>query len=353
MEKQELKRYHRQIILEEIGIKGQQSLLDASVLVIGAGGLGCPLLLYLSAAGVGKIGIIDDDIIEESNLQRQVLYQEKDLGKPKASCAAQRLSELNSQLVITPYTTRLDKRNAELIFAEYELIIDGSDNFETRYLVNDTCVLLGKPFISGSIFRFEGQVSTFNLDGGPTYRDCFPEAPEEASSCAETGVIGALAGMIGSIMAQEAIKVICRTGSSLSGRLMILDSLHMDIQQYDISPPETLTKKASPRKPSAQRQQTTQQQQIAGQSSEIQLEELQSWRLGNENFQLIDVREPYEFEEYNIGGTNVPLYELHDLMETLPLDKTLVFACKNGSRSRIAAKLATEKTKQKVFTIKI
>ncbi|EDM36780.1 thiamine biosynthesis protein (HesA/MoeB/ThiF family protein) [Pedobacter sp. BAL39] len=374
MENQDFKRYNRQIILEEIGFSGQQKLADASVLVVGAGGLGCPLLLYLGGAGVGRIGIIDEDLVEESNLHRQVLFKQDDLGHPKAACASIKLKELNSSVQTDVYTFRLDHSNAMDIIKKYDLVIDGSDNFETRYLVNDTCVVLEKPLVSGSIFRFEGQVSVFNVNGGPNYRDCFPEADPESESCSVSGVIGPLAGIIGSIMAQETIKLICGFGELLSGKLLVLNGLTMDVQQYkiirkSIANDPTIALNKVDTEPTTQHKQSDPgrdqgvkmiQNEAAGEVSaakyigqitEIEISELQKWQRDGIPFQLIDVREAYEFEEFNIGGISIPLYDLQARMDKLPSDKAIVFACSHGIRSMIAARLMHKQTDQQLFTV--
>lgn len=221
----ELQRYLRQIMLPEIGLEGQQKLQQAKVLVVGAGGLGCPVLQYLAAAGVGTIGIVDDDVVDVTNLHRQILYTMADLGKHKATTAAEKLSLLNPYIQLHPITERLSADNAIKWIREYDLVIDGSDNFDTRYLVNDSCVQLDKPFVSGSILAFEGQVSVFNYQGGPTYRCLFPE-PSEAASCTVNGVLGILPGIIGTYMANEALKIIGHIGETLSGKLMVVNALH-------------------------------------------------------------------------------------------------------------------------------
>ena len=372
MESQHFKRYNRQIILEEMGFSGQQKLADASVLVIGAGGLGCPLLLYLSGAGIGRIGIIDDDLVEESNLHRQILFQQNDIGYPKAARAAMKLKGLNSTVLTDVYALRLSPDNASEIIRKYDLVVDGSDNFDTRYLVNDTCVALDKPLVSGSIFRFEGQVSVFNVNGGPNYRDCFPEKDPEAESCSAGGVIGPLAGLIGSIMAQETIKLICGFGQVLSGKLLVVDGLTMEVQQYRItSRPvvndhNTALNKAdidqhAQRDTRRDHEHTVVQNEAVtkvsalkhhGKITEITLDELRTWKQYHIPFRLIDVREAYEFDEFNIGGINIPLYDLQARLDKLPLDKPMVFACSHGTRSKIAAKLMQQKTEQALFTIK-
>lgn len=227
LNKEELKRYNRHIILPEFGINRQEKLKEAKVLVIGAGGLGCPVLLYLATAGVGNITIIDPDTIDISNLQRQVLYTHNDIGKYKATVAAEKLLEINKYISVDAIVDQLGKQNAIELISQHDLVIDGSDNFSTRYLVNDACVITQKPLIFGSIFKFEGQVSVFNYNNGPTYRCIYPEPPAEGEvpSCSEIGVIGVLPGIIGVLQATEAIKIITGIGEPLSGKLLLYDAL--------------------------------------------------------------------------------------------------------------------------------
>lgn len=326
---QNLKRYDRQISLDEIGIDGQQKLQNASVLVIGAGGLGCPLLLYLAGAGVGKIGIIDHDVVDESNLHRQILYHIADIGQKKAEVASAKLQLLNPDLQIMSYPFLLDTENADLLIKQYDLVIDGSDNFPTRYLVNDTCLSINRPLIFGSIFQFEGQVSVFNLNGGPDYRSIYPEPPlpEDTGNCGESGVIGTLPGVIGSLMANEAIKIICDFGEVLSGKLLVFNALNNDIQYFNFSQQKTKVKHSALVKP----------------GKEISLTELEEWKTQNKAFTLIDVRENYEFEESNIGGINIPLYELNNRLDEIEEYHQIVFCCNMGKRSKIAIQLVKHK----------
>ena len=223
----ETNHYKRHLSLPLIGVEGQEKLKNSSVLVIGAGGLGCPVLQYLAAAGIGKIGIIDDDVVEVSNLHRQVLYSMADIGKSKAMVASQKISEMNPFIKICPYTLRIDAKNAEFLLKEYDIIVDGTDNFSSRYLINDACVLYNKVLVYGAIFQFEGQVSIFNFNGGPTYRCLFPEPPKSNSlpNCSEAGVLGVLPGIIGSLQALEVIKLVTGLGNVLSGRVLLYDAL--------------------------------------------------------------------------------------------------------------------------------
>ena len=237
----EKKRYNRHLILDKVGIEGQQRLKNARVLVIGAGGLGCPVLLYLTAAGVGNIGIIDFDTVDESNLQRQVLFTTEDIGKNKALAAKERLLARNNCIEITVFPEKLTTENALELFGQYDIIIDGTDNFSTRYLVNDACVISNKPLIYGAIFKFEGQVTVFNYQNGPTYRCLFPNPPKAGSvpSCSDIGVLGVLPGLIGLQQANEALKIILQIGEILSGKLTIYNALGADTTIVNITKNET------------------------------------------------------------------------------------------------------------------
>jgi len=227
-------RYRRHLSLPEMGVEGQARLLDSSVLLIGAGGLGCPLALYLAAAGVGRIGLVDDDVVDVSNLQRQVLYQTGDVGRPKVEVAAERIRALNPDVQVDVFPLRLDSSNALDIFDPYDVIVDGTDNFPTRYLSNDACVLQGKPNVYGSIFRFEGQASVFDARVGPCYRCLYPEPPPPGAvpSCAEGGVLGVLPGMVAIIQATETVKLLTGLGKSLAGRLLAYDALSMEWNEF-------------------------------------------------------------------------------------------------------------------------
>ena len=237
LSKNELKRYNRHIIMSEIGINGQKKLKSAKVLVIGAGGLGCPVLQYITAAGVGTIGICDFDFVDESNLQRQILFNTEDIGKAKAKVAAQKLSLLNPNVKIITHNQKLDKTNVLDIFKDYDIIVDGSDNFPTRFLVNDACVILGKILVFGAIYKFEGQISVFNYKNGPTYRCLIPEEPliSENISCSQVGVIGVLPGIIGSYQANEVVKIIAEIGDVMSGKILLIDTLRMEHNIIEIN----------------------------------------------------------------------------------------------------------------------
>jgi len=346
LDSQELKRYKRQIILPELGVAGQQKLKNARVLMVGAGGLGCPVLQYLVAAGVGFIGIVDDDTVDETNLHRQILYSPGDIGKNKAQVAVEKLSVLNSHVQFSAYPVRLSIQNADQLFRNYDLVIDGSDNFPTRYLINDTCAALNLPLVFGSLFKFEGQVSVFNYRGGPDYRSIFPEPPgiDEVPNCAEIGVIGVLPGIIGTYMASEAIKVICEIGEVLSGKLLCINALDgtSNIFKFSNGNNDFDQKKHSQQAGTAN-----------STEDEITAEELVYLQNNKaEEVYLVDVRENYEFEYHNIGGVNIPLYELQDRIRELPEDMTIVFYCQTGQRSKMAAQLLKEIFKAKVYSLK-
>ncbi|MCF2502282.1 HesA/MoeB/ThiF family protein [Dyadobacter sp. CY107] len=334
-EQQERKRYSRQILLPEMGLIGQEKLKAAKVLVVGAGGLGCPVLQYLVAAGVGNIGIVDDDIVDITNLHRQILYSAADIGKSKVLTAIEKLNVQNPFVRLTPHQVRLQEDNVKEIIADYDLVIDGSDNFPTRYLVNDACVELYKPLIFGSILRFEGQVSVFNYKGGPTYRCLFPDA-EEGDNCAEAGVIGILPGMIGTYMANEAIKVICEIGEPLSGKLLVMNALTNRTNIFEFSRSEQIA-------PAQKTEKTVSRNEPQSELREMKYEEFERIEASYPGqIHLVDVREYNEFEADNFGGINIPLSEIPDILPTLPPNKTIVFYCQTGKRSAQAAKLLAQ-----------
>jgi adenylyltransferase/sulfurtransferase len=349
-EKEELKRYNRQIILPELGLAGQQKLKAAKVLVVGAGGLGCPVLQYLVAAGVGTLGIIDDDVVDESNLHRQILYSPLDLGLKKALIAQAKLKLFNPHVNILAYHQRLTDQNIYTLLEGYDLIIDGSDNFPTRYLVNDACVKLNKPLVFGAIYKFEGQVSVFNYLDGPNYRDLFPEAPAagEVPSCGEIGVIGVLPGIIGTLMANEAIKIICGIGETLSGRLLCVDALSNAINIFKVNRASVSVNSDA----RADLSQDISYEPVCS-KDEVGVDELNSWlKSAKDEICLVDVRETYEFEDYNIGGINIPLDELVERLSELPADKTkVVFCCQTGHRSKQAVYLTQSLIKAQLFSL--
>lgn len=337
-------RYSRQIILPEVGIEGQQKLSNASVLVVGAGGLGSPSLLYLAAAGVGRIGIIDADKVDVTNLQRQVIYVTEDEGKSKAETAAKRLSALNPEIHIDVYPIWLSKDNARDIFSKYDIVVDGSDNFATRYLVNDACVLLNKPLVFGSIFKFEGQVSVFNYKGGPTYRCLFPEPPAagEVPNCSEIGVIGVLPGIIGTLQANEVIKIILEKGDVLSGILYMYNALTNDVQKLKVfkDPVASIVTELGT------------YEEVCETSPDIDKKTFDAWIEKHVVFQLIDVREPHEFEQKNIGGELIPMNTIKDNLNRIREDIPVIVHCQMGGRSRTVVDFLYEKGYKNVFNLK-
>ena len=341
--KDELVRYNRHIIIPDFGIEAQRKLKEAKVLVIGSGGLGSPLLLYLAAAGVGTLGIVDFDSVDDSNLQRQVLYGVEDVGSPKTEAAKKRLQSLNPFIKINTYNTRITSANILEILNEYDLVADGTDNFPTRYLVNDAAVLSGKPNVYASIFQFEGQVSVFNFkdaDGklGPNYRDLYPSPPPPGlvPNCAEAGVLGVLPGIIGSLQGLEVIKVITGIGETLSGRFFTFDALTFETRTFNIS--------RNPSNPLNGENPTIKtlidyeafcglKGDIEKPLKEISVKELYEWQVRGDDYQLIDVREPHEFEIANIGGELFPLTTITAVADKISREKKVVIHCKMGGRS--------------------
>jgi adenylyltransferase/sulfurtransferase len=339
----ELERYARHLVLPEVGIDGQARLKAASVLVVGAGGLGSPVGLYLAAAGIGRIGLADFDVVDAANLQRQVLYGTADLGRPKTEAARARLSDLNPHVTIETHAERLSSQNAREVLRPYDLVIDGTDNFPTRYLVNDACVLLRKPNVYGSIFRFEGQVSVLCVAGGPCYRCLYPEPPPpgEVPSCAEGGVLGILPGIIGTLQATEAIKLILRRGEPLVGRLVLFDALEMRFRELRVRrDPEcpicgdrpVLDRLidyeafcgASPRG----------EPEVAGSGREISPASLKKRLDRGDDLVLLDVREPLEWELCRLeAARHVPMRELPGRLDELDASRETVVYCKTGVRS--------------------
>ncbi|MEU5265739.1 MULTISPECIES: adenylyltransferase/sulfurtransferase MoeZ [unclassified Amycolatopsis] len=340
--KEEVARYSRHLIIPDVGVNGQKRLKNAKVLVIGAGGLGSPALLYLAAAGVGTLGIVDFDVVDESNLQRQVIHGQSDVGKLKAASAQESIAEINPLVKVHLHTDRLDSSNALEIFEQYDLIVDGTDNFATRYLVNDAAVILGKPYVWGSIFRFEGQVSVFWEDApngkGLNYRDLYPEPPPPGMvpSCAEGGVLGVLCASIGSIMVTEAIKLITGIGEPLLGRLISYDALEMKYREVKIRKDPDTPKITELIDYEAFCGVVSDEAASAASGHTITPAELKAKFDSGENFALIDVREPHEYEIVNIkGATLIPKDRIlsGEALAELPQDKPIVLHCKSGARS--------------------
>jgi adenylyltransferase/sulfurtransferase len=344
LSKAEQQQYNRHLILDEIGELGQLKLKKAKVLVIGAGGLGCPILQYLSAAGVGTIGVVDDDTIEKSNLQRQILYSHDDIGDFKAEVAANKLAGLNPYVNFEIYLQRLNKEIAVELFLKYDIIVDGSDNFPTRYLVNDAAILTNKPVVFGSIFKFEGQVSVFNYNNGPSYRCLYPNPPksEDVPNCSEIGVLGVLPGIIGALQANEVLKLVLGIGEILSGKLLTYNALNM--QQLILSFEKNENIKITHLE--------NDYEFFCGllkMSLEITKNELEN---NLNSYNLLDVREVYERDQYHIGGIHIPLGELDSRKLELPVDKDIVVYCKAGVRSKIAIKKLQEYFPKKLFNLK-
>jgi len=350
--KEELARYNRHIIIPGFGIEAQQKLKAAKVLVVGSGGLGSPVLLYLAAAGVGTIGIVDFDVVDDSNLQRQVLFGVDEVGKPKVEAAKRRLEALNPHINIRLYNTQLTSANALDIIRDYDVVADGTDNFPTRYLVNDACVLLNKPNVYASIFQFEGQVSVFNYtpDGGelgPNYRDLYPTPPPPGlvPSCAEGGVLGVLPGIIGSLQASEVIKVITGVGETLSGRFFIFDALSFETRTFRIK--RSVDNPVNGANPTITK--LIDYEQFCGVKAvekpvkEITARELYDLQVRGEDIQVIDVREPNEYAIVNIGAELIPLATVSDQAFAIDRTKKVIVHCKMGGRSAKAIRELEEK----------
>ncbi|WP_184545061.1 adenylyltransferase/sulfurtransferase MoeZ [Streptosporangium becharense] len=341
----EVRRYSRHLIIPDVGMAGQKRLKNARVLCVGAGGLGSPALLYLAAAGVGTLGVIDFDVVDESNLQRQVIHGQSDVGRPKAESAAASVREINPLVDVVVHNEALTNDNVMEIFSRYDLIVDGTDNFATRYMVNDAAVLLGKPYVWGSIYRFDGQASVFWAEHGPCYRCLYPEPPPPGMvpSCAEGGVLGVLCASIGSIQVNEAIKLLTGIGDPLVGRLMIYDALEMNYRSVKV--------RKDPECPLCGKNPTitqllddyeafcgavSEEAQEAASGSTITAAELKSWQDRGDDIYVIDVREPNEYEIVSIpGAVLIPKGEFLNgsALERLPQDKKIVLHCKSGARS--------------------
>jgi adenylyltransferase/sulfurtransferase len=352
--KDDYERYSRHLILPEVGLDGQKRLKAASILCIGTGGLGSPLLLYLAAAGIGRLGIVDFDVVDSSNLQRQVIHGTSWVGKPKIESAKNRILEINPYCQVDLYETRLSAENALKIAEPYDIVIDGTDNFPTRYLVNDTCVLLNKPNVYGSIFRFEGQATVFNYEGGPNYRDLYPEPPPPGlvPSCAEGGVLGILPGIIGVIQATEAIKIILGQGTTLSGRLLLFNALDMKFRELKLRPnpvrpviDKLIDYEMFCGIPQAKAAEAAQQAAILEMTV---LDLKQVIASGAQDYVLLDVRNPNEYEIAKIpGSVLVPLPDIEngtgvETVRSLLNGHRLIVHCKMGGRSMKALGILKE-----------
>ena len=341
----EVRRYSRHLIIPDVAMAGQQRLMKAKVLCVGAGGLGSPALMYLAAAGIGTLGIVEFDTVDESNLQRQIIHGQSDIGKSKAQSAKAKIAEINPYVNVVTHEVRLDNSNVMEIFSQYDIIVDGTDNFATRYLVNDACVLLKKPYVWGSIYRFDGQASVFWAEYGPCYRCLYPEPPPPGMvpSCAEGGVLGVLCATIGSIQTTEAIKVITGVGDPMIGSLIIYDALETSFRKIKV--------RKDPNCPLCSQNPTQTEllpdyeafcgvlsdaAEVAVKDSTITVTELAAKIAGNDNFYLVDVREPSEFEIVRIPGSHlIPKQGFLDgtVLATMPQDKPIVLHCKSGVRS--------------------
>ena len=362
LSKEEITRYSRHLIMPEVGMDGQLKLKQAKVLCIGTGGLGAPLGLYLAAAGVGRIGLVDFDKVDLSNLQRQILFDTNDIGRPKIEAATNRLRNLNPDIQIDNFETRLTSENALDILKDYDIVVDGTDNFPTRYLVNDACVILGKPNVYGSIFRFEGQITIFGYPGGPCYRCLYPEPPPPGlvPSCAEGGVLGVLPGIVGAIQAAETLKLIIGKGEPLVGRLLLFDALAMRFRELKLRKnPEcpvcgghpTITKLIDYEEFCG----------IRGEESaspaqavvpEISPRELKSRLDRGDDLFILDVREPHEFQICNLGGHLIPLGELSRRVNELDSSREIVAHCRSGKRSAEAVEFLGSAGFRKVLNLK-
>jgi sulfur-carrier protein adenylyltransferase/sulfurtransferase len=341
----EILRYSRHLIMPEVGMEGQLKLKAAKVLCIGAGGLGSPLALYLGAAGVGTIGIVDFDVVDYTNLQRQIIHSTADVGRKKLDSAQDKLKAINPNVNVIRYDTRLSSANALELFRDFDIVVDGTDNFPTRYLVNDACVLSGKPNVYGSIFRFEGQVSVFGTEAGPCYRCLYPEPPPPGlvPSCAEGGVLGILPGLVGVMQATEAIKLILGAGEPLIGRLLLVDALAMRFRELKL--------RKDPDCPVCGTHRTItelidynefcgirgEEKPVDTQIPSISVEELKRRKDAGEDIFVLDVREPHEYQICNIGGYLIPLNDLPKRVNELDTSREIVAHCRSGVRSAKAA----------------
>jgi len=361
LSKEEVLRYSRHLIMPEVGMDGQLKLKQARVLCIGTGGLGAPLGLYLAAAGVGQIGIVDFDVVDFTNLQRQVLFGTSDVGRPKISAAADRLRNLNPEIRIDAIETRLSSENALELFRDYDIIVDGTDNFPTRYLVNDACVLLGKPNVYGSIFRFEGQITVFGYPDGPCYRCLYPEPPPPGlvPSCAEGGVLGVLPGIVGTIQAAETLKLIIGKGEPLIGRLLLFDALGMKFRELKL--------RKNPDCPVCGTHRTVTKLidyaefcGIRGEEApstvtnipEITSKDLKARLDRGDDLYILDVREPHEYQICNLHGHLIPLGELPRRVHELDSSKEIVAHCRSGKRSADAVQFLQRAGFRKIWNLK-
>jgi sulfur-carrier protein adenylyltransferase/sulfurtransferase len=358
-------RYARHLILPEVGPEGQRQLKNSRVLMVGAGGLGSPIGMYLAAAGVGTLGLVEFDVVDVTNLQRQVLHGTSDVGRPKLDSARDRLREINPHVRVEPYPERLTSDNALEILREYDVVVDGSDNFPTRYLVNDACVLLGKPYVYGSIFRFEGQASVFAAEGGPCYRCLFAEPPPPGlvPSCAEGGVLGVLPGIVGTIQAMEAIKLLLGIGEPLIGRVLMFDALKLRFRELKL--------RRDPACPLCGDEPTIhalidyerfcgipqpdEENSMTDDVPEITVGELKQRLDRGDALTIVDVREPYEWEIGNLGEQGarlIPLAELEERLDEIDPNEEIVLQCRSGARSARALKFLRGQGYERLHNLK-
>jgi len=358
----DLSRYSRHLILPEVGMEGQRKLKAARVLCVGTGGLGSPLAFYLAAAGVGTLGLVDFDVVDASNLQRQIIHSTRDIGRKKLDSAAEKLIALNPALNVVKHETMLSSANALEILKDYDVVADGTDNFPTRYLVNDACVLLGKPNVYGSIFRFEGQASVFATEKGPCYRCLYPEPPPPGlvPSCAEGGVLGILPGLVGVIQATEVIKLILGKGEPLIGRLLLVDALSMRFRELKLRKnPEcpvcgdnpTVTQLIDYDQFCGIAHETPQSAAVKNGIPQLTVKEFKRRRDAGEDLFLLDVREPYEYQIAQIGGTLIPQNDVPQRLAEIPRDREVVVQCRSGGRSQKIAELLKQAGYMKVVNL--
>jgi adenylyltransferase/sulfurtransferase len=358
----DLSRYSRHLILPEVGMEGQRKLKAARVLCVGTGGLGSPLALYLAAAGIGTLGLVDFDIVDASNLQRQIIHSTKDIGRKKLDSAEEKLLALNPALNVVKHDTMLSSANALDILKDYDIVADGTDNFPTRYLVNDACVLLGKPNVYGSIFRFEGQASVFATAQGPCYRCLYPEPPPPGlvPSCAEGGVLGILPGLVGVIQATEAIKLILGKGESLAGRLLLVDALNMRFRELKLRKnPEcpvcganpTVTELIDYQQFCGIKPESKEERALKNGIPQLGVKELKRRIDAGEDIFVLDVREPFEYQIANIGGKLIPQNDVPQRLAEIDRDREIVVQCKSGGRSQRIAEFLLQNGYTKVVNL--
>ena len=358
----DLSRYSRHLILPEVGMEGQQKLKAARVLCVGTGGLGSPLALYLAAAGIGTLGLVDFDVVDASNLQRQIIHSTKDIGRKKLDSAEDKLLALNPALNVVKHDTMLSSANALEIIREYDIVADGTDNFPTRYLVNDACVILGKPNAYGSIFRFEGQASVFATEDGPCYRCLYPEPPPPGlvPSCAEGGVLGILPGLVGVIQATEVIKLILGKGSPLIGRLLLVDALSMRFRELKLRKnPEcpvcgdnpTVTELIDYEHFCGIVPETKEDKSMKNGIPQLSVKELKQRIDAGEDVFILDVREPYEYQIAQIGGKLIPQNDVPQRLADIPRDREIVVQCRSGAHSQRIAEFLKQSGYPKVVNL--